>query len=50
MISGDGISVDPSKVDSIKSAREPTCVSEVRGLINLVQYVGIFLKDLASMA
>lgn len=50
VISAEGVSVDPRKVESIQSAREPTNVSEVRGLISLIQYVGVFLKDLANMA
>ena len=47
IISAEGITADPEKVKTIVCAREPTNVSEVLGL---VQYVGRYVPDLATVA
>ena len=49
-ISGDGISVDPRKVDAVLSAKPPKTVAEVRGLMGLVNFCGEFIADLATVA
>ena len=50
VISNKGISVDPCKVDSIVHARGPSNVSELRGVLGLVQYVGHYIPNLATLS
>ena len=44
------ISADPEKVKAIVCSRAPTNVSELRGFLGLVQYVGRYVPDLATVA
>ena len=50
IISAEGITADPEKVKAIVCARAPTNVSELRGFLGLVQYVGRYVPDLATVA
>ena len=49
-MSNKGISVDPCKVESIAHARGPSSVSELRGYLGLVQYVGRYIPHLATLS
>ena len=50
IISAEGITADPEKVKATVCARAPTSVSELRGFLGLVQYVGRYVPDLATVA
>ena len=44
------VAADPGKVDAIVNARAPSNVSELRGFWGLVQYVGRYIPELATLA
>ena len=50
IISAEGITANPEKVKAIVCARAPTNVLELRGFLGLVQYVGKYVPDLATVA
>ena len=50
IISAEGITADPEKVKAIVCARTPSNVSELRGFLGLVQYVGRYVPDVATVA
>ena len=50
IISGEGITANSENVKAIVCARAPTNVSELRGFWGLVQYVGRYVPDLATVA
>ncbi|XP_048584822.1 uncharacterized protein K02A2.6-like [Nematostella vectensis] len=50
VISDNGVSADPGKVEAIVNARAPMNVSELRGFLGLVQYVGRYIPDLATLS
>ena len=50
VISNKGVAADPCKVEAIVTARAPVNVSELRGFLGLVQYVGRYIPDLATLA
>ena len=50
ILSKDGVSPDPSKIRSIQTARNPETVSELRGFLGLVQFVGRYVQGLATAA
>lgn len=45
-----GMAASPSKVDAIRSFRPPTTGEEVRSFLGLVNYVGSFIPDLATVS
>ena len=49
VISGDGISADPKKVHAIQQMDPPCDVSELRRFLGMVNQLGKFTKDLASV-
>lgn len=49
IISAEGVAADPDKVESIVSARAPKNVAELRSFLGLVQFVGRYVPDLATV-
>ncbi|XP_057852262.1 uncharacterized mitochondrial protein AtMg00860-like [Cryptomeria japonica] len=49
-ISGEGIAVDPSKIQAIVDWPEPTNVGEVRNFMGLVGYYRIYVQDFSRIA
>ena len=50
IVSRDGISVDPAKVNDIVEWVEPKNVSEVRGFLGITGWYRVFIKDYAVIA
>ena len=50
ILSAHGIGVSQSKVDAVVQARRPESASEVRGFLDLVNFVARFIPDLATKA
>lgn len=50
ILSKDGVSPDPAKITSIRAARRPETVSELRGFLGLVQFVGRYVRGLATVS
>ena len=50
IISTEGIKIDPSKVDAIKSWDTPTCVREVRSFIGFYNFYRWFIRDFSKVA
>ena len=50
MVSKDGVMVDPSKIEAVKSWVRPSNVTEVRIFVGLAGYYRRFVKGLSSIA
>ena len=50
IVSSEGISADPNKVESIVRFRRPESVTDCRSFLGLVNFVGRFLPNLATMS
>jgi len=50
VISGDGIEVDPSKVEAVLDWQQPTTVSEIRSFLGLAGYYRKFIQDFFRIA
>ena len=50
VVSKDGVMVDPSKIEAVKSWVKPTNVAEVRSSVGLASYYRRFVKGLSSIA
>ncbi|KAL7858166.1 hypothetical protein AOLI_G00182680 [Acnodon oligacanthus] len=48
VIKASGVRADPQKLKAVKDMREPTNVSEVRGLLGMINHLGKFLPYLAE--
>ena len=50
VVTKDGISVDPGKVDVIANWRRPTAVTEIRSFLGLVGYYKRFIEGFSKIA
>ena len=50
VVSKDGVMVDPSKIEAVKSWVRPTNVTEVRSFVDLASYYRRFVKGFSSVA
>ncbi|KAL7880825.1 hypothetical protein SRHO_G00030790 [Serrasalmus rhombeus] len=48
IIEASGVRADPEKVKAVKAMREPENISEVRGLLGMINHLGKFLPHLAE--
>ena len=50
VVSKDGVMVDPSKIEAVKSWVRPTNVTEVMSFVGLASYYHRFVKGFSSVA
>jgi len=49
IVSGKGLSIDPSKIEAIQNWQTPKNATEVRSFLGLVGYYRKFIKDFAKV-
>ena len=50
VISGEGIAVDPTKVESVTNWQSPTSVKEIRSFLGLAGYYWRFIENFSKIA
>ena len=50
MISADGVTVDPSKVEAVQNWKQPKTVTEVQSFLGLAGYYQKFVQDFSKIA
>ncbi|XP_050889253.1 uncharacterized mitochondrial protein AtMg00860-like [Lathyrus oleraceus] len=50
VVFGDGIAVDPSKIDAVLQWEAPTSVTEIRSFLGFAGYYGRFIEDFSKLA
>ena len=48
VVSEDGIRIDPNKISAIQKLKPPTCVTELKRILGMLNYVGRFLPQLSE--
>ena len=49
VLSADGLSPDPIKVEAIAALKSPTCAKEVHSFLGMITYCASFIPNLASL-
>ena len=50
VVSAEGVSPDPAKIDAVKSYPTPTCVKDIRSFLGLANYYRRFVQGFAKIA
>ena len=48
VVSEDGIRIDPDKISAIQELKPPTCVTELKRILGMLNYVGRFVPQLSE--